>query len=116
MLSIEPWDWIKARRRKWLCYDIWNIGVVNKDIDEICRNGRLDHVVGCPDKEVRVHRDLFVLKNASELTVLVEESETCEAARARSFDAGSHQELGNTSWMRFWISNAIYPTLNVLRR
>jgi hypothetical protein len=76
MLSIKPWDWIKARRQRWFCYDIWNIGLVHKDIDEICGEGRLEDVVWAPrPRKYEFIADPFVLKNASELTVLAEQFE-----------------------------------------
>jgi hypothetical protein len=84
MLSIKPWDWIKARRQKWFCYDIWNIGVVNKDIDEICRNGQLADVVWAPRQgKYEFIADPFVLKNASELTVLVEQFEYVRSCKGK---------------------------------
>ena len=84
MLSIKPWGWIKARRQKWFCYDIWNTGVVNKDIDEICRNGRLDDVLWVPrQRKYEFIADPFVLKNASELTVLVEQFEYVRSCKGK---------------------------------
>jgi hypothetical protein len=141
-----PWDWIKGRRHNWFCYDIWNIGVVNKNVDEICPNGRLDGVVCVPRQpKYEFIEDPFVLKTASaqaqtkdssspggtrhgssvqpyqgagrgesseRLCALASllswwsSSNTCEAAKARSFDAGSRQELDYTGCMPFWIGNA----------
>jgi hypothetical protein len=84
MLSIKPRDWIKKRLQKWFCYDIWNIGVLNKDIDEVCRQGRLEDVVWVPRQESYSYvADPFVLKDASELTVLLERFEYMRSCKGR---------------------------------
>jgi len=84
MLSIGPWRWIKSRRQKWFCYDIWNIGVVRKDIDEICRNGRLEDVVWAPRRrKYEFIADPFVFRNATELTVLVEKFEYVRSCKGK---------------------------------
>jgi hypothetical protein len=84
MPSIDAWDWIRARRQKWFVYDIWNVGVVNKDIDEICRDGRLADVVWVPRQgNYEFIADPFILKNARELTVLVERFEYVRSCKGR---------------------------------
>jgi hypothetical protein len=73
MLSINPSTWIKSRLRKWFCYDIWNVGVVHRDIDEICRDGYLSDVAWMPKRRsYEFIADPFVLQGLGELTVLVE--------------------------------------------
>jgi hypothetical protein len=84
MRSLKLRAWIKDRRQKWFCYDIWNIGVVNKDIDEICRKGRLDDVVWVPrQRKYEFIADPFVLKNANELTVLVEQFQYVKSCKGK---------------------------------
>jgi hypothetical protein len=84
MLSMKAWNWIKGRRQRWFCYDIWNVGIVNKDIDEICRMGRLEDVRWAPRQEsYEFISDPFVLRYASELTVLVERFDYLRSCKGR---------------------------------
>jgi hypothetical protein len=70
--------------QKWFCYDIWNVGVVHKDIDEICARGRLEDVVWAPRQGRYAYiADPFVLGNASELTVLLERFEYMRTSKGR---------------------------------
>jgi hypothetical protein len=84
MPPIRPCDWINHRRQKWFCYDIWNLGVVSKDIDEICRAGRLEDVAWVPRQGTYSYiADPFVLRGASELTVLLERFEYTRSCKGR---------------------------------
>jgi hypothetical protein len=82
-------DWIKRKyNQRWFSYEIWNVGTVNKDIDDICRDGRLKDVVWFPrQRGYSFIADPFVLLSSdADLTVLVENFEytgTCKGKISR---------------------------------
>lgn len=64
---------IKRRYQEWFSYPIWNVGFSNKDIDEICREGRLTEVAWLPKQNrYRSIADPFVLNGLDNITLLVE--------------------------------------------
>src|SRR5688572_19860355 len=87
MSSIMPWRSIRSRLQRSFCYDIWNVGIVHKDIDELCSDSCLTDVNWLPRQgRYQFIADPFVLSNADKTTMLVERFEykgTCKGTISR---------------------------------
>jgi hypothetical protein len=84
MLSIKPWISVRSRVQRSFCYDIWNVGIVYKDIDEICSDGHLTDVTWVPRQgRYEFIADPFVLRNSSPLTVFLERYEYQGSCKGR---------------------------------